>query len=129
MGRVGGGIGGGLCQIANLIQWLALHLPLEVTKRSNHSFDPFPDQGRVIPYGTGAALFYNFVDLWVRNHTTDTFQLRLTDILLNGEMRCNAPSARPLFAGAESMVSTKRDTARDELERGWESRHLDGDAL
>ncbi len=93
MGRARGGIGGGLCQIANLIHWLALHSPLEVTKRSSHSFDPFPDQGRVIPYGTGAALFYNFVDLWVRNPTVDTFQLRLwlTDGLLNGELRCDAP--------------------------------------
>lgn len=93
MGRARGGIGGGLCQIANLIHWLALHSPLEVTKRSNHSFDPFPDQGRVIPYGTGAALFYNFVDLWLWNPTADTFQLRLwlTDTLLNGELRCDVP--------------------------------------
>lgn len=93
MGRARGGIGGGLCQIANLIHWLALHSPLVVTKRSNHSFDPFPDRGRVIPYGTGAALFYNFVDLWVKNPTPHAFQLRLwlTDTLLNGELRCSVP--------------------------------------
>lgn len=88
-GRARGGIGGGLCQIGNLLHWLALHSPLAVTRRANHSFDPFPDQGRVLPYGTGAALFYNYVDLWLHNPTDQTFQVRLwlTDTLLNGELR------------------------------------------
>ncbi|HHL2459779.1 TPA: VanW family protein [Yersinia enterocolitica] len=85
-----GGIGGGLCQISNLLHWLALHSPLEISSRSSHSFDPFPDQGRVVPYGTGAALFYNYVDLWIFNPTDQSFQFRLwlTDTLLNGELRC-----------------------------------------
>ena len=48
-GQARGGIGGGICQIANLIHWLVLHSPLEVIQRSQHSFDPFPDQGRVLP--------------------------------------------------------------------------------
>ena len=79
-----------MCQIANLIHWLALHTPLHVTRRANHSFDPFPNQGRVVPYGVGAALFYNYIDLWLYNPTEQSFQLRLwmTDTLLNGEMRC-----------------------------------------
>lgn len=89
-GRARGGIGGGLCQIGNLLHWLALHSPLKITRRANHSFDPFPDQGRVIPYGTGAALFYNYVDLWIFNPTDQSFQIRLwlTDKLLNGEILC-----------------------------------------
>ena len=88
-GQAQGGIGGGLCQIGNLLHWLALHSPLVVAQRSNHSFDPFPDQGRVIPYGTGAALFYNYIDLWLYNPTEQAFQIRLwmTDTLLNGEIR------------------------------------------
>lgn len=92
-GKAQGGIGGGLCQIGNLLHWLALHSPLTVTSRASHSFDPFPDQGRVIPYGTGAALFYNYIDLWLHNPTQETFQLRLwmTDTLLKGEIRANAP--------------------------------------
>lgn len=91
LGQARGGIGGGLCQIGNLLHWLALHSPLEVTQRANHSFDPFPDQGRVIPYGTGAALFYNYIDLWLHNPTNLTFQVRLwlTDTLLNGEIRAD----------------------------------------
>jgi len=89
LGKARSGIGGGLCQIGNLIHWLALHSPLTVTQRASHSFDPFPDQGRVIPYGTGAALFYNYIDIWLHNPTAATFQLRLwlTETLLNGELR------------------------------------------
>jgi vancomycin resistance protein VanW len=65
-----------------------------VTSRASHSFDPFPDQGRVIPYGTGAALFYNYVDLWLHNPTQNTFQIRLwmTETLLNGELRSDNPT-------------------------------------
>jgi vancomycin resistance protein VanW len=89
-GRAKGGIGGGLCQIANMLHWLALHSPLEVTQRADHSFNPFPDQGRVIPFGSGAALFYNYVDLWLFNPTDQNFQLHLwmTDTQLKGEIRC-----------------------------------------
>lgn len=92
-GRARGGIGGGLCQIANLVHWVALHSPLQVTARASHSFDPFPDQGRVIPYGTGAALFWNYIDLWLHNPTTEAMQLQLwlTETLLNGELRSAAP--------------------------------------
>ncbi len=92
LGRARGGIGGGLCQMSNLIHWLALHSPLQVTQRASHSFDPFPDQGRVIPYGTGAALFYNYIDLWLYNPTETTFQLRLwlTETLINGALRAEA---------------------------------------
>lgn len=92
LGIARGGVGGGLCQIGNLLHWLALHSPLEVVQRANHSFDPFPDQGRLIPYGTGAALFYNYVDLWLYNPTSMTFQIRLwlTEALLNGEIRADS---------------------------------------
>lgn len=44
-GQARGGIGGGICQIANLIHWLVLHSPLQVIQRSQHSFDPFQIRG------------------------------------------------------------------------------------
>jgi vancomycin resistance protein VanW len=89
-GKAISGIGGGICQIANLIHWLVLHSPLTVTERSQHSYDPFPDEGRIIPFGTGAAIFYNYVDYQFRNDTQDTYQLRLwlTEKTLEGELRC-----------------------------------------
>lgn len=91
-GRARAGIGGGICQLASVLHWLALHSPLEVVERSTHSFDPFPDQGRSLPYGTGAAVFYNYIDLQLYNPTERTFQfsLRLTDRFLVGELRCDA---------------------------------------
>jgi vancomycin resistance protein VanW len=83
------GVGGGLCQLANLLHWMALHSPLKVVERHHHSFDPFPDDGRVLPFGSGATVFYNYVDLQLYNPTALTFQLRLwlTDKLVEGELR------------------------------------------
>lgn len=88
MGMPRSGIGGGICQMANLLNWLVIHSPLTVTERSAHSFDPFPDQNRSIPFGTGCAVFYNYVDFCFRNDTTVTFQLKIwmTDTDLLGEL-------------------------------------------
>lgn len=86
------GIGGGICQLANLLHWMVLHTPLTVVERSEHSFDPFPDNGRVLPWGTGCAIYYNYVDLQFRNDTKSTFQLqvRVGDKYLEGEIRADA---------------------------------------
>ncbi len=75
-GEARSGVGGGLCQLANLLHWMFLHSELTVTERSEHSFDPFPDNGRVLPWGVGCSIVYNYVDLQVRNDTDATFQLR-----------------------------------------------------
>ena len=42
-GKIMTGIGGGLCQLSNLIYWMTLHSPLTVTERYRHSYDVFPD--------------------------------------------------------------------------------------
>lgn len=83
------GIGGGLCQIANLLHWLVLHSPLTVVEKHHHSFDPFPDDGRVVPFGSGATIFYNYIDFQFRNDTSHTFQINLwlTEEYLNGELQ------------------------------------------
>jgi vancomycin resistance protein VanW len=75
-GEARSGVGGGLCQLANLLHWMFLHSELTITERSEHSFDPFPDNGRVLPWGVGCSIVYNYVDLQVRNDTDATFQLR-----------------------------------------------------
>lgn len=76
-GEVVRGVGGGLCQLANLLYWMALHTPLEIVERHHHSFDPFPDENRVLPFGSGAGVFYNYIDLRFFNPTDNTFQIRL----------------------------------------------------
>ncbi|MFV0388460.1 MAG: VanW family protein [Pyrinomonadaceae bacterium] len=71
------GIGGGLCQLANLLYWMALHTQLTVSERHHHSFDPFPDENRTLPFGSGASVFFNYVDLRFFNNTKSTYQLRV----------------------------------------------------
>lgn len=93
-GKARSGIGGGLCQISNLIHWMALHSPLKIVERANHSFDPFPDDGRILPFGSGAALFYNYIDLVLYNPTNVTFQLciNVAEHQLEGELLCDQAS-------------------------------------
>ena len=85
------GVGGGICQLANLLHWMVLHSPLTVLERSEHSFDPFPDSGRVLPWGVGCSIAYNYVDLVVRNDTATNFQLRawVGERRLHGELRAD----------------------------------------
>lgn len=85
------GVGGGVCQLANLLHWMFLHSPLTVVERSEHSFDPFPDKDRVLPWGVGCSIAYNYVDLVVRNDTATTFQLlvEVGDRYLEGELRAD----------------------------------------
>jgi vancomycin resistance protein VanW len=87
------GVGGGICQLANLLHWMFLHSPLTVVERSEHSFDPFPDKNRVLPWGVGCSIVWNYVDLVVRNDTDVTFQVRtwLDDRHLRGELRADRP--------------------------------------
>lgn len=77
-GRTGADIGGGMCQMTNLIHWLVLHSPLTVTEHHHHDgYDLFPDCRRTVPFGTGTSIMYNYIDYRFRNDTSDTFQLRI----------------------------------------------------
>jgi vancomycin resistance protein VanW len=83
------GTGGGLCQLANLVYWMALQSPVQVVEHHHHAADLFPDDDRIQPFGSGATVFYNYVDLRFANETDRTLQLRvwLTDDDLRGEVR------------------------------------------
>ncbi|MGM9522032.1 MAG: VanW family protein [Oscillospiraceae bacterium] len=85
------GTGGGLCQLSNLIFWMALHSPLTVIERHRHGYDVFPDSNRTQPFGSGATCFYPHGDLMLRNDTSDTFQLkvRVGEEYLEGELLCS----------------------------------------
>lgn len=94
-GEVVEGIGGGLCQLANLLYWMALHSPLTITERYRHSYDVFPDSGRVLPFASGATIFYNYVDLQFRNDTEVDFEFHVwvDDEFLRGELYSSAEPA------------------------------------
>lgn len=81
------GIGGGLCQLSNLIYYMTLHTPLKVVERYRHSYDVFPDSNRTQPFGSGATCVYNYRDLQIYNDTQVPFQLYLevTDEFLKGQ--------------------------------------------
>lgn len=74
-GRIGVGVGGGLCQMTNLLYWMTLHTPLEVVERWRHSYDVFPDSSRTQPFGSGATCAWPALDLQIVNPTTATFRL------------------------------------------------------
>ncbi len=90
-GKAVPGIGGGICQMANLLHWMVLHTPLTVVQRSQHSFDPFPDNGRVLPWGVGCSIAWNYVDLQFKNETDAILQLRASvgEKYLEGEIRAD----------------------------------------
>jgi vancomycin resistance protein VanW len=88
------GVGGGLCQLSNLIYWMTLHTPLKVVERYRHSHDVFPDVNRTQPFGSGATCSYNYLDLQIYNSTNSEYQLivKVTEDNLEGEWRCSQPS-------------------------------------
>lgn len=87
-GKISKDTGGGLCQLGNLLFWIFAHSPLTITERYRHGFDVFPDINRKVPFGAGATLSYNYIDLQVRNDTSFIFQLNLwlDQTHLNGQL-------------------------------------------
>lgn len=81
-------IGGGLCQLGNLLFWIFAHSPLKVIERYRHGYDVFPDVKRKVPFGAGATLSYNYIDLQIKNTTSNSFCLKLwiDETHLNGKL-------------------------------------------
>lgn len=133
------GVGGGICQLSNLIHWMALHSPLQVVERSNHSFDPFPDHNRVLPFGSGAAIFYNYVDLVLHNPTRQHFQLvfNIAEHQLEGELLSDTQSPIKYhvyqqgerFFRTGSVVYRENQIWRDSLTKGHGTRLLQSECL
>ncbi len=91
-GSTSSGIGGGMCQMTNLIHWMILHSDMEITEHHHHDgLDLFPDYQRKIPFGTGTSIVYNYLDYRFKNTTDRTYQLIVytTDEYLCGELRAD----------------------------------------
>lgn len=67
--------GGGLCQLSNLLAYMFACSDCEFIERKHHSRDVFPDSGRSVPFASGATVFYNLIDLKVKN--TYDFPIRI----------------------------------------------------
>lgn len=93
-GHLQPGLGGGRCQISNLLYWLALRLDLEVLERHRHDYDIFPDYRRTQPFGSGATFYWNYMDLQLRNPHLFPIWLRL--YLTRSELVAEAYTAAPL---------------------------------
>lgn len=95
-GKITVGVGGGLCQLTNLLYWMTLHTPLEVVERWRHSYDVFPDSARRLPFASGATCAYPSLDLQIENRSTMAFQLRVgpDGDDLAGQWRSTAPTGR-----------------------------------
>ena len=106
------GIGGGMCQLSNLIHWLVLHSELTITEHHHHDgLDLFPDFGRQIPFGTGTSISYNYIDYRFRNDTRNTYQLRLwtDDEYLRGELRATEQQSRTFHIHAENEFFSREN--------------------
>ncbi|MCB9761709.1 MAG: VanW family protein [Alphaproteobacteria bacterium] len=71
------GGGGGACQVANLVFWLAVHSGMQLTERHRHGYDLFPDDDRDVPFGCGATVFWPTRDLRFRNPLPHDLRLRV----------------------------------------------------
>lgn len=111
-GQPSQGIGGGLCQLSNLIHWMVLHSGLTITEHHHHDgLDLFPDCGRQIPFGTGTSISYNYLDYRFKNETDNTYQLRLwvDGEYLRGELLSDAPQPHSFHIHAENEFFSRED--------------------
>ena len=111
-GKPSQGIGGGMCQLSNLIHWMVLHSDLTITEHHHHdALDLFPDHGRQIPFGTGTSISYNYIDYRVKNNTQNTYQLRLwtDDEYLCGELRATNSLLHTFHIHAEGEYFSRED--------------------
>ena len=127
-GKPAQGIGGGMCQLSNLIHWMVLHSDLTITEHHHHDgLDLFPDYGRQIPFGTGTSISYNYIDYRVKNNTDNTYQLRLwvDDEYLCGELRAEKPqpltfhihAKNEFFSRENGVIFRNGQVYRDVIDR------------
>lgn len=83
------GVGGGLCNLGNTINYLVIHSPLNITEFHHHSDALSPDVGERNPFSSGTSVSYNYIDYRFQNNTDQDIQLCIwcEDNELKGELR------------------------------------------
>ena len=114
-GRLKEGVGGGLCQLSNLIAYMFACTECEFVERKHHSKDVFPDSGRTVPFASGATVFFNLIDLQIKNNYPFPIRitLRTTDTQLRGSIDAPLPLAHTVkLEEHESQFITSPDTQK-----------------
>jgi len=98
-------VGGGLCQLSNLIAYMFACSECEFIERRHHSKDVFPDNNRTVPFASGATVFFNLIDLKIKNIYPFPIRLNLrtTDTQLRGGI--DAPKQLNYFVKLEEKES------------------------
>jgi len=104
------GLGGGLCQLSNFLYWIFLHTPTKTIERYHHSTDVFPDSARTLPFGSGATILYNFIDLKVKNISPHPLQLKiwLTNDHLKGQILSPSPCHQQFYVFEKNHLFIKK---------------------
>lgn len=76
-GQLSSGVGGGCCQVSNALYLVALRAGMRIVERHRHGLDLFPDHDRRVPFGCGATVFFNYLDLRFENPHEQPVLLRL----------------------------------------------------
>jgi vancomycin resistance protein VanW len=94
-------MGGGLCQLSNLIAYMFACTECEFVERKHHSRDVFPDSGRSVPFASGATVFFNLIDLKIKNTYSFPIKINLhvTETQLRGSV--SAPCSLGYFVKLE----------------------------
>jgi vancomycin resistance protein VanW len=127
-GKVVEGVGGGLCQLSNLLCWLLLHADTKIVERYHHSLDVFPDSGRVLPFGSGATCLYNFVDLKIKNSGKQPLQLKIwvTDKHLKAQLLSPEPAREKLSLQEKNHAFIKKGKKFFRYNEIWRTKKIEG---
>ena len=71
-------LGGGMCQMSNLLFWMFIHTPLTILERHGHAVKDFPEPPSDAPLGVDATVLEGWLDLKVRNDTDSAFQISIS---------------------------------------------------
>jgi vancomycin resistance protein VanW len=88
--------GGGLCQLASILYYMALRAGLPILERHNHSIDIYTcDADRFTPLGADATIVFAFKDLRFRNPFPFAIAFDI-DIKNETELTCTLYSPQPI---------------------------------
>ena len=121
--------GGGLCQLSNLIAYMFAATECSFIERKHHSRDVFPDTNRAVPFASGATVFYNLIDLKVKNTYPFpiTLHLRTSETQLRGSISAPVQLGYSIKVEETDSAFIKADTGKiyrcNTIQRSYFEKH------